>query len=183
MWSRVFAYLFLIFTVFTYSGCALSDISQIKKAVHRYDTSLVQALAQGDADVLKECASEKQIGRVFVFIDELLKNNRLVQAELIKLSITDASKVTAGEVAKLYKQRKERLEKRGLYVISEEVSNLPHAVVKTEETWRYSYINSKTSKLVGDPQTVSYEIYYFLVLKDGKWLVDNLDAIETPIQN
>jgi len=166
--------------IFLFSGCAVSDTFVIKNVVKKYDQKLVAALSQGNPEVLKDYATEDERGRVYIFISELLKKNRLLKARLIKLKFLEARKVTSQEVEELLRKRKERLEKQKLFTIPVEVAKVPYALVRTEETWKYTYIDASSGRPVSEETGVSYQNSYFLIMENDKWFVDRIDAVEVP---
>ncbi len=164
------------------AGCAISDTAELKHVVKEYDKKLATALACGNAEVLTECATKDQIGKVYIFISQLLMNNKLLKAELVNLKFVEARKVTAGEVEKLYNQRKERLEKQNLFVAPFEVSDkVFNALVRTKETWKYTYIDCQNGQPTGEVQSISYQTTYFLLMKKDRWLIDTINTIEIPL--
>lgn len=160
------------------AGCAVSDTAKIKQTTKKYNDKLATALEQGDIMVLKEYATERQMGKVQVFITQLQQSNQLMKAGLVRIKFTEARKITDQEAAELLQRRRERLEKEKVFVIPYEVKNLPHALVKTEERWLYTTLDSRTGQPVEGSREVSYQVSYLLVMKDNRWLVDNVDPLE-----
>lgn len=67
----------------------------------------------------------------------------------------------------------QRVEELAITSVSREETS---AIVTAREEWAYRYFSLETLTYLSEVLTASYETTYTLVLEDGAWLVDRVDA-------
>ncbi len=171
---KLFKIFILLLAAVILSGCIPGEDKAIMQAVRNYNNSLPLALESQDNKVLEHVATEKEMGRVMIFISQMKKEKKIVQSSLQYLEF--------GRV-KLKKQNIAKADPK--YNKAGSISDkkvLPQATMKTIETWSFSYLDMNTRKPVNRQQKVKYAATYQLVKKDGKWLVDELEFKESLVK-
>lgn len=160
---------------FSSNSKARTGDSVYKNVVINYNDLLPKAL-KSESKVLKEVATEREQGRVQVFISEMLNENKVVDARLEDMKFTSVKILTPKEWQDLMRRYQEEHEKDKRVVGAGELKKFNSAVlVKTEETWKYQYIDVKTRKTINKPDLINYSVSYYLVNEDDTWKIIGMD--------
>ena len=130
------------------AGCALRETgaeAELRVVVAKYNNALIEAYKNQLFKPLKEVADEEEVQMVNIFISSYLQGNQVMDAELLKMD---------------FKEIKIEGEK---------------ATVRTSEEWSYRWIHYKTMREIEPRKNIRYEILYYIVKKDGRWLVKKVE--------
>lgn len=169
----------LILTVIflTVSGCGYSDTEKIEQTVRDYNAKLPQVL-KSSPDILKEVATDKEQGRMQIFIARIADGNSVLDAKLLQFTVNDVTVRPLDD--------KETKEYRVFPVRQkDDESNSPYTRydlvegrLEAEEVWDYSYLDLKTGKTKSQKQKIRYKTTYILARNNGKWYVADINFKE-----
>jgi len=167
----------LLFALLTISGCTQSDQDKIKQTVRLYNEKLPMAL-KSSSEVLKEVATDREQGRVEIYITQMADENSVVEAELVQLTVKNIS---------VRPLNNKEAEKHRVFPVTkqDEKTKSPFTTydplegkLEAQEVWLYRYLDLKTGKPKGPKQKLGYKTTYILARNDGKWYVADIDFRE-----
>lgn len=179
--KQIVLVIIIVLQVLGSAGCfssgskAHTGESVYQNTVINYNELLPKAL-KSDSSVLKEVATDREQGRVQVFISELLNENKVLDARLEDMKFTSFQILTPKEWQEIIVRYQGEHEKDNRVVGAGGLKNFTTAVlVKTEETWKYRYLDIKTSKTINKPELIKYSVSYYLVKVDDTWKITGMD--------
>lgn len=125
------------------------DVLEIKKVIRWYDEALTRVYSESSIKPLLGLASENEIGRINMILLKLNRERKVMESKLKRLDFTYVE-VTATDIA----------------------------VAETLEKWRFRYINKQTGLIVHPWQDKEYRMRYYIVKKDGRWIVSKSSFAE-----
>lgn len=151
---KPFKTLIAILLLFAISaGCGFRGSSgnedRIKAAVLKYGRGLIEAYRDLDPSTISTVASEAQVKKVDVIITSFLQAERVMEAEMLSTAFKGVSIHDDGR----------------------------QATVRTDEEWEYRWVDVNTKEVVVPLKRTRYGINYYLVLKDGVWVVDRTESM------
>lgn len=156
------------------TGCSKTEESAIRETVKNYNKSLVIAL-RTDAETLKETATQRERGRVQIFITQMADENKTVDAHLRKLSFQSVRILADREWAEVISQYREENSHNRRIPGEESIKTYSSgALAVTEELWSYQYLDYKTREEIGNSKLLGYRVSYFLVMEDNKWKIADI---------
>lgn len=130
-------------------GCTSGEVAQkeyLKRLIAQYNNAVVVAYSDQDFELLKGVASDEEFRKIYVIVAGFLQGNRIMEADIKRID---------------YKEIKIEGDK---------------ATVKTSEDWSYRWVNYRARQEVEPLKEIHYEMLYYLIKKDGKWLVDEVNG-------
>jgi len=119
----------------------------IQRTVAKYNTAIIIAYKELNMSPLQEIASEGHVSKVKIIINSYLEANQIMIADILKVNIKEIK--IEGE----------------------------KATAKTSEDWKYKWIDNKTGKDVEPLKDIHYEMFYKMIKKDGKWIVEAVEEV------
>ncbi|MDH4226410.1 MAG: hypothetical protein OEV59_01455 [Deltaproteobacteria bacterium] len=107
----------------------------------------MRAYGEDNYTLLKSAATEIRVNKIDIIIRSFREGGQRMLADIT------------------------RLEYKGASIIGD------NAEVLTAENWAYRWVDVKTRAEILPLKTVTYEMKYDLVRKDGKWLVDGVVSL------
>ncbi len=166
----------LIMSLLMLSGCTkasqpTSDEALIQETIKQYNNTLQLAL-KSDAKILKDVATEREIGRVDIFINQMAEEHKLVDAQLKKLKITALKNLTKSDWQALI-ERYDQEHQMDLRVPAAGALKLYESGVQvnTEELWSYQYLDLVSKQSINKPEKLGYDVTYIVVKEDNKWKI------------
>jgi len=149
-------YIFIILLLI--SGCARqggseADSALVKGTVNRYVTLLAQGYQKLNMTLLQEVSTKKRATKVYYHMAALGEGKARMISHITSLQFTD------------------------IHIVA-----VDKADVKTSEKWDYAYENVDSGKEMLN-NSISYKLNYRLVKKNGRWLVDDIDILESKPKN
>ena len=168
----------VIFFLIAASGCAKSPENKAREAISNYNRNLVIAL-KSDAKILKEVATERQQGRVDIYIKQLADDNKKLDAEIKTLDFNIVKELDEKEWKDVISDlgRSHRLDDR---VPGHGALNMYKRgiLVETNEIWSYDYLDIKKQKKSGESYLIEYSVKYLVVKENNKWKVADVKFTE-----
>lgn len=159
-----------------------TDEDKMKNTIKDYNKNLIIAL-QSDSKIMKEVATEREQGRIDIFISQMADERKIIDARLIKLNIKSVKILSSGEwQGILNKYRQEH--RQDLRVPAEGALKMykTGALAQTDEVWSYQYLDAKTREKINKPNLLGYEVTYTLVKENDKWKVADVIFKEKEIR-
>ncbi len=122
------------------------DLSAPEPAVRSYLDWVSFAYRMANSEIPVDTMTGNQYVRVDAYIELNRQNGEGLEQELVDFEAHD---------------------------VSEEATS---AVVTAREEWRFRYFNLDTLRYTSERERAEYETVYALVLEDGRWLVDGVEA-------
>jgi hypothetical protein len=119
-----------------------ADRREIEALVARYAEKLTQAYRTGDAEPLREVATEREVSRVFGQIQSLAVEGRALRPQLIRQSVETV-----------------------------EIHRATAATATTVETWNLRVVAIGTEALVSESPEQTNRIVYTLNRDQGRWWI------------
>lgn len=163
------------------TGCSKTEESAIRETVKNYNKSLVIAL-KTDAETLKETATQRERGRVQIFITQMADENKTVDTQLKKLGFQSVRILADREWAEVISQYREENHNRRIPGEESIKTYKSGALAVTEELWSYQYLDYKTREKIGKSKLLGYSVAYFLVKEDKKWKIADVKFEEKEIK-
>lgn len=114
-----------------------------------YNHGIIKASQKNKFEHLKKYLTKEIFLRTMVWIESFQDNNLFMDSKVLKIEFDEYNQKT--------------------YT----------ATLKTNEIWKYRYINIKTKKIVKKPTKVTYKLkYYFVLLKDGSWKINHIKILD-----
>lgn len=131
------------------SGGAAPEASAVQSTVRAYNEALARAFATMDMNELSATATEDQALNEYFLMAALGEGRVRMLSTLVSIEFGDVVFPAEGQ-----------------------------ASVTTTEVWDYAHESLDTSETVRAEQGVVYHLRYDLVLLDGRWLVDQVTALD-----
>lgn len=134
------------------SGCASNQADNretlLKIVIAKYNNAVIEAYKSQNFEPLKQAATESEINKIGVIINAYRTANQIMESDIKKIDFKEI-----------------RIE-------------ADKADVKTYEDWSYRWINYETRQEAEPLKDIHYELFYHLIKKDGKWLVDRVEDMK-----
>lgn len=133
------------------SGCSskgMNEKTELKTVIAKYNNAIIEAYKNQNFEHFMQVATDKEINKIGIIINSFRQADQIMEAELQKIDFQEIK--TQGDKAD----------------------------VNTSEDWSYRWINYKTGQEVEPLKNIHYEMLYHLIKKDGRWLVEKVDAIK-----
>lgn len=158
-------------------GVRETDQDKVITAIKEYNDLLPQAYADS-TDVLRTVATDREQGRLDIFITQLLDQQKRLQVSLsniefggVKLQAPKTKDDGGGKnMGSDYKHRKS--------VQNIDVDKLPQAVVSAREIWKFRYLEPDTQRPLDKWREIRYQTTYTLVKVEGDWFINDLKFTE-----
>ena len=151
-WGATGLRFLVIVAALTTSGCQKKmkvEEHRAWAAVREYNLVLPRAYRGRDPKALAGVATDNEISRIWTLVLGLSQRDMVLDSR---------------------QERQERVS-----VTADE----DKAEVVTKEAWWFRHVDIKTRAVRQAPKRVSYQIRYRLVRKEGRWLVNRLEMIES----
>lgn len=133
------------------SGCSskgMNEKTELKTVIAKYNNAIIEAYKNQNFEHFMQVATDKEINKIGIIINSFRQADQIMEAELRKIDFQEIK--TQGDKAD----------------------------VNTSEDWSYRWIDYKTGQEVEPLKNIHYDMLYHLIKKDGKWLVEKVDAIK-----
>ena len=133
------------------SGCSsksMDEKTELKTVIAKYNNAIIEAYKNQNFEHFMQVATDAEINKIGVIINSFRQADQIMEAELRKIDFQEIK--TQGDKAD----------------------------VKTSEDWSYRWIDYKTGQEVEPLKNIHYEMLYHLIKKDGKWLVEKVEAMK-----
>ncbi|MBJ6723116.1 hypothetical protein [Geomesophilobacter sediminis] len=129
-------------------GCSDKKEEEVKAFVANYCSVLQDTYAKADMKQLVPLATEKELKKIFPLIQALNATNNSMRTEIVDYKIV-RTKVADNE-----------------------------ATVRTDEKWRYWWVDRTSGLITKQKQEESYQLQYNLIKVDGRWRVDSVQNLK-----
>ena len=126
----------------------MSEKPELKTVIAKYNNAIIEAYKNQNFEHFMQVATDAEINKIGVIINSFRQADQIMEAELRKIDFQEIK--TQGDKAD----------------------------VKTSEDWSYRWIDYKTGQEVEPLKDIHYEMLYHLIKKDGKWLVEKVEAMK-----
>jgi len=126
----------------------MSEKPELKTVIAKYNNAIIEAYKNQNFEHFMQVATDAEINKIGVIINSFRQADQIMEAELRKIDFQEIK--TQGDKAD----------------------------VKTSEDWSYRWIDYKTGQEVEPLKNIHYEMLYHLIKKDGKWLVEKVEAMK-----
>lgn len=133
------------------SGCSskgMSEKPELKTVIAKYNNAIIEAYKNQNFEHFMQVATDTEINKIGIIINSFRQADQIMEAELRKIDFQEIK--TQGDKAD----------------------------VNTSEDWSYRWIDYKTGQEVEPLKNIHYEMLYHLIKKDGKWLVEKVEAMK-----
>jgi hypothetical protein len=144
--ARYFVNFLVALLIFLCASCAKGGEREVVKAVEKYNKRLVEAYKMVDLDLMRDVATEDEMGRLLPVMQALLNEDSVMIASQKDFKVKTVS--LTGNTAN----------------------------VETEEFWVYWWENPHTGATTKGKKQISYNVRYRLVKKEDRWLVSGLES-------
>ena len=126
----------------------MDEKTELKTVIAKYNNAIIEAYKNQNFEHFMQVATDAEINKIGVIINSFRQADQIMEAELRKIDFQEIK--TQGDKAD----------------------------VKTSEDWSYRWIDYKTGQEVEPLKNIHYEMLYHLIKKDGKWLVEKVEAMK-----
>ena len=126
----------------------MSEKPELKTVIAKYNNAIIEAYKNQNFEHFMQVATDTEINKIGIIINSFRQADQIMEAELRKIDFQEIK--TQGDKAD----------------------------VKTSEDWSYRWIDYKTAQEVEPLKNIHYEMLYHLIKKDGKWLVEKVEAMK-----
>ena len=144
-----FKYIFVLYLSMSLSASDIEEGKLFKELIISYNHGLIKASQKSKFDHLEKYLTKQIRLKTMVWIESYHYSNLFMDALFLGAKFSD-------------------------FKIDEYTASM-----KSNEIWKYRYINIKTKKVVSAPTKVDYKLkYYFVLLKDGSWKINHIKILE-----
>ena len=126
----------------------MSEKPELKTVIAKYNNAIIEAYKNQNFEHFMQVATDTEINKIGIIINSFRQADQIMEAKLHKIDFQEIK--TQGNKAD----------------------------VNTSEDWSYRWIDYKTGQEVEPLKNIHYEMLYHLIKKDGKWLVEKVEAMK-----
>lgn len=138
--------LVIVFCDLLLLGACSGERVELENTVRAYNELNSRAVAEGNALILGFFASEREMNRVRAYITQMQAEGRRLRGTLEEMEFLGAE-TEAGR-----------------------------ATVRSRESWRYQFVDSRTGAALTRPQEMHFVNTYTLIRLDDRWVVDRISS-------
>lgn len=171
----------LLITGCTSNEAKTKEISPEEKLVNTvegYNQTLINVMNNGNSELLKSVAMEKEVRRIQLFLSSLNAEQKKMTAKLLQFEVKSVEANTNQSPPK-----SNLVDIDGNPVGANVYSDKDrYSLVQTEELWEHQNYDQVTGEKIGEPFKLHYVVTYWLVDYQGKLLVHSLRFEERPVE-